>query len=93
MEKMLLADVIESWRLNFNLGTVVECIRLSSFRKPKGKLDTLKKALLHLRREVELLESAINERESDRGISSDLINKLKEKYPLIEVKDLEEGSK
>jgi hypothetical protein len=51
-------DVIEDWRLNFNLGNVIKYVSRADH---KGKpLEDLKKAVWYLQREINLRESTIS---------------------------------
>lgn len=56
--KFEVIDVIEDWKLNFNLGNVVKYISRADH---KGKaLEDLKKAAWYLQREIGLRESTIS---------------------------------
>lgn len=56
--KFEVIDVIEDWKLNFNLGNVVKYIARADH---KGKaLEDLKKAAWYLQREINLRESTIS---------------------------------
>ena len=52
-------DVIEAWRLNFNLGNVVKYISRAGHKV--DRLEDLQKALWYLSREVERQEAHANQ--------------------------------
>jgi hypothetical protein len=49
-------EVIEDWKLNFNLGNVIKYIGRSGRKPGENPIEGLKKAAFYLNREIETLE-------------------------------------
>ncbi len=56
-------DVIEDWKLNFNLGNAVKYIARCPFKQ--NKLEDLKKARWYIEREIKTVEKDISDAEKD----------------------------
>lgn len=53
-------DVIEAWRLNFNLGNVVKYISRNGIKDPDKYIEDLEKARWYLDREINIRKQALD---------------------------------
>ena len=52
-------DVIEAWRLNFNLGNVLKYLSRVGIKDPSKLIEDLEKARWYIDREINILKSGV----------------------------------
>lgn len=80
-------DVIEDWKLNFNLGNAIKYIARCPFKR--NKLEDLEKAKWYIEREIKSIEkdTCKHDKEVEEMTDEDLISLLLERGALKKIRE------